>query len=183
MVLVDDAYHDKLFVNHVDDLRQCGTTAPRTGFLRLRMAHTLRLLVTEGDGNSLAARVQQRYSTPLLVVMHEAESGNIPRDKLLPVPKNVMGYVEPITKDSHPPGTYHKPYTLSDYLDRTAGVFFRPIKPRELIKFFANKMGGSHADDELLDLGKGGRSVDAETLHFLNKKGHSFRRRCHRLPV
>ena len=43
---------------------------------------------------------------------------------------------------------------------------YRPIKPRELIKFLANKLGGSHADDELVDSEK---NVDAETLFILGR--------------
>jgi hypothetical protein len=42
----------------------------------------------------------------------------------------------------------------------------RSIVPREIIKFLANKMGGSHVDDELVNRPK---NVDAETLYFLNK--------------
>ena len=42
----------------------------------------------------------------------------------------------------------------------------RSIVPREIIKFLANKLGGSHVDDELVDSPK---NIDAETLYFLNQ--------------
>lgn len=171
MVLVGDDYLDKLFVLHVDDLRSVGQADPRTPFLRLRMAHTLRLLVTGGRGNKLAARVQQRYSTPLWVLVPEPIAGNTPREELPIVPQNVINYATPITNEQYPFGTegyYHKPYALEDYMTRPLGVLMRrPIHARELIKFLANKLGGSHADTELVD---DQNNVDAETLFFLNQK-------------
>jgi hypothetical protein len=50
----------------------------------------------------------------------------------------------------------------------------RAITPREMIQFFANKLGGVHADKNLVDIADGGRSVDAETLHLINKKVSIF---------
>jgi len=47
----------------------------------------------------------------------------------------------------------------------------RPIHAREVIKFLANKLGGSHADDELVDHQ---HNVDAETLYFLNQRVSVF---------
>jgi hypothetical protein len=170
MVLVGDEYLDKLFVQHVNDLQTCGLTEPRTNFLRLRMAHTLRLLVTEGRGNDLAARVQRRYSTHLWVLVPEPTSGNTPRAQLPDIPPQITAYATPITNDTHPfgmDGYYHKPYRLQDYLARPIGILmYREVLPREVIKFLSNKMGGSHADDELVDHPQ---NVDAETLFFLNK--------------
>ena len=170
MVLVGDEYHSKLFVRHVDDLEQCGQIEPRGVFERLKMAHTLRLLVTEGKGNELAFRVQKRHSSPLWVLVPEPISGNTPIDQLPDVPDEFYEHATPITEESFPFGTdgyYHKPYALEDYLQRPLGVLMRrSIVPREIIKFLANKMGGSHADDELVDSPK---NVDAETLYFLNR--------------
>jgi hypothetical protein len=168
MVLIGNEYLDKLFVQHVDDLQGCGSK-PRTTFLRLRMAHTLRLLVTSGRGNDLAVRVQQRYACPLWVLVPEPIAGNTPADQLPRVPDAVIAYATPITNRTHPRGTegyYHKPYSLSDYLAKPVGVLTRrPIIAGELIRFLANKLGGSHADEELLDHPN---NVDAETLWFLN---------------
>jgi hypothetical protein len=170
MVLVGDEYHSKLFVRHVDDLQQCGQIEPRGVFERLKMAHTLRLLVTEGKGNELAFRVQERYSSPLWVLVPEPISGNTPIDQLPDVPDEFYEHATPITEERFPFGTdgyYHKPYALEDYLQRPLGVLMRrSIVPREIIKFLANKMGGSHVDDELVNRPK---NVDAETLYFLNK--------------
>jgi hypothetical protein len=39
-----------------------------------------------------------------------------------------------------------------------------------MIQFLANKLGGVHADKNLVDIADGGRSVDAETLHTINQK-------------
>ena len=170
MVLVGDEYHSKLFVKHVDDLQQCGQIEPRGVFERVKMAHTLRLLVTEGKGNELAFRVKERYSSPLWVLVPEPISGNTPIEQLPNVPAEFYEHATPITEEKFPFGTdgyYHKPYALEDYLERPLGVLMhRSIVPREIIKFLANKMGGSHADDELVDSPK---NVDAETLYFLNQ--------------
>jgi hypothetical protein len=170
MVLVGDDYLDRLFVAHVDDLLQRGQTNPTTDFMLLQMAHTLRLLVIEGPGNRLAFRVQPRYKTPLWVLVPEPISGNTPRDELPKIPANVIAYATPITDKTHPFGTdgyYHKPYKLEDYLGHSLGILMsRSINARELIKFLANKLGGSHADDELVDHPK---NIEAETLFFLNK--------------
>jgi len=171
MVLVGNEYLDQLFIWHVDDLQACGRAKPHHPFLRLRIAHTLRILVTEGAGNELAYRVRERYTCPLWVLVPEAISGNTPADQLPKIPANVVSYATPITVETHPRGTdgyYHKPYELKMYLDRPTGILMkRPIKPRELIKFLANKLGGSHADNELVDHPK---NIDAETLYFLNQR-------------
>jgi len=119
MVLVGDDYLDELFVWHVDDLRCAGQKRPRTPFLRLRMAHTLRLLVTGGPGNQLAQRVQQRYTTPLWVLVPEPISGNTPREQLPIIPQNILNYATPITNEKYPLGTdayYYKPYTIKEYM-------------------------------------------------------------------
>lgn len=171
MVLVGDQYLDELFISHVDDLQAVGETGSRTQFLRLRMAHTLRLLVTAGRGNDLAARIQARYATPLWVLVPEPISGNTPREQLPLIPENVRSYATPITDANYPFGTeayYHKPYTLNEYIVRPLGVLMgRSVNARELIRFLANKLGGSHADHELID---DDRNVDSETLFYLNNR-------------
>jgi hypothetical protein len=165
MVLIGNEYLDQLFVWHVDYLRESGNKEPMHTFTRLNMAHTLRILVTEGRGNELAFRVQKRYSCPLWVLDPEPISGNTPADQLPTIPTNVTAYATPITVETHPfgmEGYYHKPYPLRKYLGRPLGILMgRAVNSREVIKFLANKLGGSHADDELVG--------DAETLHFLNE--------------
>jgi hypothetical protein len=165
MVLVGKEYLDQLFVWHVEDLHRCGLVQPRNPFLRLRMAHTLRILVTEGRGNELAFRVQERYRCPLWALVAEPISGNTPADELPTIPANVKSYATPITAETHPFGTngyYHKPYELTKYLDHRLGILMsRSINSRQVIKFLANKLGGSHADDELVR--------DYEILYFLNQ--------------
>lgn len=172
MVLVGNDYIDQLFVWHVDDLYACGITEPKTTFLRLRMAHTLRILLDDRNDNYLAYRVQRRYTSPLWVLVPEPISGNTPRCDLPQIPENVLKYATPVTDEHYPFGTdgyYHKPYRLSEYLEHELGILAsRSIRTKEVILFLANKLGGSHARENLRDE-RGKHALDAETLYLLNK--------------
>ncbi len=139
-------YLDQLFVWHVDDLLACCYQRPLHPFTRLRMAHSLRILTLDGAGNRLAFHVQKQRRSRLIVLVADvygsdgADAQNLPPD--------VVPFFPPITTQSHPPGMAYRPYKLQDYLDHERLMILaqRPIKPRAVITFLANKMGGSHLD-------------------------------------
>lgn len=97
-----------------------------------------------------------------------------------------MHYAPEISNRTHPfglEGYFHSPYKMDEYLARphmvlpnakSGSLTGRTITPREMIQFLANKLGGVHVDKNLVDIADGGRSVDAETLHMINKKVSIF---------
>jgi hypothetical protein len=97
-----------------------------------------------------------------------------------------MHYAPQISDRTHPLGVngyFHCPYKMDEYLrlphmvlpnPKSSSSTGRAITPREMILFFANKLGGVHADKNLVDVSQGGRSVDAETLHLINKSVSIF---------
>lgn len=67
-----------------------------------------------------------------------------------------------------------RPHMVPPHTEKSGALKGRAITPLEMIRFFANKLGGVHADKNLLDIADGGRSVDAESLHTINKKVSIF---------
>jgi hypothetical protein len=136
---------DQLFIWHVDDLLNCCYQNPLHPFTRLRMAHSLRILTLDGDSNRLAFHVQRRRRSGLIVLVAEA---GVPEEEVQCIPPDLIRFFPPITERSHPPGMAYRPYKLTRYLDHEWLMILerRPIKPRAVITFLANKMGGSHLD-------------------------------------
>lgn len=159
MILEGDDYLDQLFVWHVDDLLSCCYQHPLHPFTRLRMAHCLRILTLDGPGNRLAFNVQKRRRSELIILVAEA---GVPEHEVWSIPADVARFFPPITEQSHPPGMAYRPYKLQQYLDHKWLMILerRHIKPRAVITFLANKMGGSHVDAD--------RSSEIEYL--LNKR-------------
>jgi hypothetical protein len=145
MILEGDDYLDQLFVWHVDDLLNCCYQDPPHPFTRLRMAHSLRILTLDGDANRLAFHVQRRRRSELIVLVAEA---GVPEDEVQSIPPDLIQFFPPITERSHLPGMAYRPCKLARYLDHEGLMILaeRPIKPRAVITFLANKMGGSHLD-------------------------------------
>ena len=156
--LEGDDYLDQLFVWHVDDLLNCCDRQPLHPFTRLRMAHSLRILTLDGPGNRLAFHVQKRRRSPIVVLVDDA---SVSDEEAQNIPPDVARFFPPITEQSHPPGMAYRPYKLQEYLDHENLMILaqRPIKPRAVITFLANKMGGSHLDAD--------RSLEIE--YSLNK--------------
>jgi hypothetical protein len=175
---------DQLFVQDVSELERLGNLNPRSDYALLQMSGILRRLVA--DEQPLAHHARSRCSTPLVVLAPEPISGNPRYDPSRVLPPTVMHYAPEISNRTHPfglEGYFHCPYTMDEYLGRPHMVLpnvksdsmtGRAITPREMIQFFANKLGGVHADKNLVDIADGGRSVDAETLHLINKKVSIF---------
>ena len=145
MILEGDDYLDQLFVWHVDDLYNCCyQDHPPHPFTRLRLAHSLRILTLDGGGNRLAFRVQRRRRTELMVLVAEAD---VPEDVVQSISPALLRFYPPVAEQSHVPGVAYRPYKLARYLNHGLMILGeRPIKPRAVITFLANKMGGSHLD-------------------------------------
>src|SRR5258706_16290223 len=163
MILEGDDYLDQLFVWHVDDLLNCCYQNPLHPFTRLRMAHSLRILTLDGSGNRLAFHVQKRRRSRIVVLVADA---GVHEEEAQSIPPDVIRFFPPITEQSHPPGMAYRPYKLQEYLNHDGLMILaqRPIKPRAVITFLANKMGGSHLDAD--------RSSEIEYL--LNKWSQSM---------
>ena len=122
----------------------------------------------------------------IVILVPEPISGNPRHNGSRMFPPPVMYYAPEISNRTHPfglEGYFHCPYTMDEYLVRphmvlpdakSGSLTGRAITPREMIQFFANKLGGVHADKNLVDIANGGRSVDAETLQMINKKVSIF---------
>ncbi len=171
----DPFYLDNLFVQDVNELERLGKLSPRTNYHLLQISAILRRLVL--DEQPLAIYASTRLRIPLLVLVPEPISGNAnyPGRK---IPPNLLSYAPQISEETHPSGLrgfFLRSYTLQDYLATPhmvlpdASMNGRAITPKEMIKFFANKLGGVHADKNLVDRKEGGGSIDAETLHLINK--------------
>ena len=170
---------DEVFAHDVTELERLGNLTPRTHYTLLQMSGILRRLVV--DEQPLAIHAQSRCKTPLVVLVPEPISSNPRHDTSRTFPSTVMHYAPVISDRTHPfglEGYFHCPYTMDEYLSRphmvlpnakSGSLTGRAITPREMIQFFANKLGGVHADKNLVDIMDGGRSVDAETLHMINK--------------
>lgn len=160
MILEGDDYLDQLFVWHVDDLYNCCyQDHPPHPFTRLRMAHSLRILTLDGPGNRLAFHVERRRRTKLMVLLAEA---GVPEDVVQSISPDLIQFFPPVAERSDLPGMAYRPYKLARYLDHEGLMIIlgeRSIKPRAVITFLANKMGGSHLDAD--------RSAEFEYL--LNK--------------
>ena len=176
MVKLPESHIDQEFVYSVDRLQSLGMTSPRTNPIHHDMAAILRKLV---EDRRLAHRIADRYTTPLLVLVPEPISGNPRYEKnTRAIPENVMQYATEISDRTHPGGSegyFHCTYEIDAYLDRTHMVLplpnelkGRPINPREMILFFANKLGGVHVEPDLRDL-PGKKQPDAETLYLINE--------------
>ena len=175
---------DELFVQDVTELERLGNLTPRTHYMLLQMSGILRRLVV--DEQPLALHARSRCKTPLVVLVPEPISGNPRYDASRTFPPAVMHYAPEISNRTHPfglEGYFHCPYAVDEYVSRPHMVLpdakagkltGRAITPREMIQFLANKLGGVHADKNLIDIADGGRSVDAETLHLINKKVSIF---------
>jgi len=138
-MLEGDEYLDQLFVWHVDHLAACCTQFPTHPFTRLLMAHSLRILVLQGDGNKLAFHVKRRRQSDLIV------ADIVTPDAVEDVPPQVLRFYPPITEESHPPGMGYRPRRLAQYLDDECAIIrAQKVTPRGIITFMANKMGGSH---------------------------------------
>lgn len=165
MVALPPEHLDEIFVYKVDRLCELGTKKPRTNPIRIDMAGCLRSLVHD----NLAEKVACRYKTPLLVLRPEAKSGHPRSGHNIEIPSNVMRYARPITDKTHPPGFFHCPYTLEEFLDVPLGVLARkPITARECIRLLSDKLGAIHMASELVD-GTGKKAIQAETLYRINE--------------
>jgi len=175
---------DDVFVQDVTELERLGHLFPRTHYVLLQMSGILRRLIV--DEQPLAIHARSRCSTPLVILVPEPISGNPRYDAARSFLPTVMHYAPKISDRTHPfglEGYFHCPYTMEEYLRRphivlpnakSESLTGRSITPRELIQFFSNKLGGVHADRNLVDIADGGRSVDAETLHMINEKVSIF---------
>jgi len=163
-------YLDHLFVDVVNDLETKGGTMPCTDYIRLKMSALVRQLVL--DKQSLLRHAAARCTTPAIVLVPEPLSGNPRYDPNYVLHPAVIPYAPEINDNTFPGGVrgyFNSPYTMEEYLKCTHMVIGRPITPREIIRFLANKMGGVHAEAALKDLNQGGQSVDGERLFRINK--------------
>src|SRR5258708_20425220 len=104
MILEGDDYLDQLFVWHVDDLLNCCYQEPPHPFTRLRMAHSLRILTLDGDGNRLAFHVKRRRRSELIVIVAEA---GVPEDQSMP--PDLLLLFPPISRPSYLPALTLRP--------------------------------------------------------------------------
>lgn len=156
-------YIELLFVHDVDRIPVlCGTGYQ---YDRVLLSSILRRLVIDGAG--LAHLANRQFKLPLLVLVPEPESGNVPRDQLPTVPEVIMKYAPEINERSHPPGFYHRPYYLNDFLKRPMGVLFQPITAKDAILLVANKLGGVHIDPQF----------ESQALYEINKRISFFGKR------
>ncbi len=176
----DAEYLNRLFVADIDELERLGRSSQGSDYGYLQMSAILRRLTL--DEQPLAHHAAKQCHMPLIVLVPEAKSGNPKYDPNWIIPEILVKYAPEISERTYPTGTrgyFWCPYSLDEYLCRTHMVLpsnskagrlrGRPITPREMILFLANKLGGVHADRQLRDLADGGRSVDAETLHKINR--------------
>jgi hypothetical protein len=153
-------YIERLFVHDVDRIPEL----ERTGYQydRVLLSSILRRLVIDGAG--LAHLANRPYKFPLLVLIPEPESGNVPRDQFPEVPESAMKYAPDISERSYPPGFYHRPYRLNDFLKRPMGVVFQPITAKDAIELVAHKLGGVHISPKF----------ESEALYEINKRVSFF---------
>lgn len=130
-----------------------------------------RLLI---DESPLAEWIAKKVQTPIIFLIPQVKSGNPDFDPAYEPPIEVLKFARPITSESHPGGTdgfFHKPYNRDEYLNYTQFVFKRrSFCAREIIKMYANKLGGVHLEHRLKDISEGGRGVDAKTIAETNRQ-------------
>lgn len=176
---------DELFIGDINELERLGNLNPRTHYTLIQISGILRRLVL--DEQPLVHHAVSRCITPLIILVPEPISGNPRYDASRTFPVSVLKYAPEISEHSHPFGQkafFYCPYSFDEYLknshmvlphtDKAEDLHGRPITPREMILYFANKLGGVHADKNLVDIADGGRAVDAETLHVINEKVQIF---------
>lgn len=181
----DPEWIDQVFIEDVNELERLGRLEPRKDIVLLRMSAILRKFVA--DEQPLAFHAERRCTLPLTVLIPEPSFENPKHDPTRTFPSELMRYAPEISENSHPGGRdgwFYASYSMRDYLDRCHMVMpavseagelaGRPITPREMIAFFANKLGGIHVDKNLNDIHEGGRSVDAKTLHEVNDRVKAF---------
>jgi hypothetical protein len=176
MAVQDPEYLDKLFVQDVAELERLGRQTPRDNYSVLQMSAVIRRLFC--DEQCLAQHASKRLGMPLIFLVPEPIAGNPAYDPKRTFHPLVLKYAPEISERTHPfgrEGFFHAPYDMIEYLERPHMVLphkgqGRAIRPRELVKFFANKMGGVHADKNLVDDSK----LDAETLHTINESVSIF---------
>lgn len=138
----------EVFICKVNRLAQLRDIRPRTTPIRIDMANYLRSLVRD----SLAKRVVERNASPLIVLVVEPGSGSPRRERSMDIPSNLSSYAIPITEQFHPPGNFHCPYTLDEYLDQPIGVLMSAaVTLCECIRMLSDKLGGIHMAGELVD--------------------------------
>lgn len=165
MITLPPEHLDDVFVYKVDRLHELGEKSPRTNLIRIDMAGYLRPLVLD----SLAERVASRFKVPLLVLRPRPKSANPRADHSIDIPDSVARYAVQITKETHPPGYFHAPYGLAEFLDTPLGVLDRqPITARDCISLLSNKLGAIHMATTLED-GTGKKAIKAATLYTINE--------------
>ncbi len=161
MTTLSPEHFDRTFVYKVDRLRELLSANPATDMVCIDAAAVLRTLIDE----KLPQRVARRYETPLVVLVPETSVRNSRFPPNIAVPPNVAAYA--VSLEHSPPKFFLCPYTLEQYLGRTAAITFgKRITPRDCIKYLANKLGGIHMDENLVD--KPGK-VPHATLHQTNR--------------
>lgn len=163
---------DELFASDIGELERLGLSQPRTNYAVLQMSVILRKLLA--DEQPLIQHAAARCETPVIFLLPEPISGHPRYNPEKSFPVSILKYAPEISERTHPGGTkgyFYCPYLLDEYLTSPHVVLDgRAVAPREMILFFANKMGGIHADKNLIDISDGGRSVDAETLYKINER-------------
>jgi hypothetical protein len=166
---------DRLFVHAVDELERLGTLQPRTQLTLIDMSAPVRRLVL--DEQPLVRHAKRRCKIPLIVLIPEPISGNPRFNEKLSIHTLIMKYAPEISQSNYPGGKkayFHCPYSMDEYIvqphmvlpiNRDGGIQGRKITPKEMIKLFANKLGGIHADINLRD----SESLEAETLFLINE--------------
>ncbi len=140
-------YIERLFVHDVD--RIPSLCQAQYQYDRLLLSAILRRLVIDGSG--IAHLANRPYKMPLIVLMPEPSTGNIPLEDLLDVPPEIRRYAPDL--NSHPPGFYHRPYYLNDFLKLPMAVLFgRTISARDAIDLVVNKLGGVHLEIKFTSL-------------------------------
>jgi hypothetical protein len=120
----------------------------------------------------------KRLRMPLIFLVPEPISGNPAYDPTRTFHLLVLKYAPEISERTHPfgrKGYFYVPYDMIEYLKRPHIALphngrGRAIRPRELIKFFADKIGDVHADKNFVDDSK----LAAEKLHAINESVSIF---------
>lgn len=185
MIKQSETWLDDVFVQDVGELERLGNLVPRTPYALLQMSAVLRRLVA--DEQPLVHHAISRCSTPLMILVPEPISSNPRYDASKVLPTQILKYAPEITERTHPGGKngfFHCSYSIAGYLqlphmvlpnvDKAGDFHGRSITPKEMILYFANKLGGVHADKNLIDKADGGRAVDAESMHNINERVSIF---------
>ena len=184
-VKLSSAWLDQLFIQDVGELERLGNLSPRTHYTLVRISGILRKLVL--DEQPLVHHAVSRCLTPFIILVPEQILGSSRYEVSRVFPALVTKYAPEITEQTHPSGSrgyFLCPYLLPEYLkyvhmvlpstNKAGNLEGRSITVREMILYFADKLGGVHADKNLDDIVDGGRAVDAETMHSINEKVSIF---------